>query len=212
MSSKPDAAGSPLSRPWREQRRWPWRIALGVGALVSLALFVGWVYRAELPALLSQAGPQGYASGIANPVWAADRREAAIPGIDHASVTCGLWSDGRTVVTVWTDVSSGSSSLAPRVATRAEGFVFEGHHRGPGGRYVDCRCSTPDGRTGTVTINDKTFDLADGALFLVSTQRGQTEVCQLKRDTLKLGPEGLKDLARNDQEILDFFSSFAQAK
>ena len=185
---------------------------MGVGALVPLALLVGWVYRSELSAWLSAAGSKGNASGIANPVWAAYRGEAAIPGIDHASVTCGLWSDGRTVVAVWTDASSGSSSLAPRVATRAEGFVFEGHHRGPDGRHVDCRCSTPDGCTGTVTINDKTCDLARGDLFLVSTQGGRTEIRQLKRDTLKLGPENLKDLARTDREIQDYFSSFAQAK
>ena len=185
---------------------------MGVGALVPLALLVGWVYRSELSAWLSAAGSKGNASGIANPVWVTDRGKDAIPGIDHASVTCGRWSDGRTVFASWTDVSSGSSTLVPRAATMAEGFVFEGHHRGPDGRLVDCRCSTPDGCTGTVTINDRTFDLAHGALFLVSTQGGRTEVRQLRRDTSKLAPEGLKDLARNDQEILDFFSSHAQAK
>jgi hypothetical protein len=212
MSSNADKAASPSRRPWHGQRRWPRRLAMGVGALIPLALLVGWVYRTELSAWLSPAGSQGGASGIANPAWASDRGETAIPGIDHASVTCGLWSDGRTVVAVWTDASGGSSTLVPRAATRAEGFVYEGHHRGPDGRHVDCRCSTPDGRTGAVTINDKTFDLAHGALFLVSTQGGRTEVRQLQRDTSKLAPEGLKDLARNDQEILDFFSSFAQAK
>ena len=114
-------------------------------------------------------------------------------------------------VVVWTDVSSGSSFLPP-ITTKPEGLVFEGHHRGPDGRHIDCRCATQDGRTGAVTINDKTFDLDQGALFLVSTISGQTQVRQLKREILKSAGEDLRDLAKNDQEIRDFFASFAKAK
>ena len=112
-------------------------------------------------------------------------------------------------VVVWTDVSSGSSSFLPPNTTKAEGFVFDGHHRGPDGRHIDCRCATKDGRTGGVSINDKTFDLDQGALFLVSTISGQTQVRQLKREVLQSGGRDLKDLAKNDQEIRYFFASFA---
>jgi len=114
-------------------------------------------------------------------------------------------------VVVWTDVSSGSNFLPP-ITTKPEGFVFEGHHRGPDGRHIDCRCATTDGRTGAVTINDKTFDLDQGALFLVSTISGQTQVRQLKREILRSAGEDLRNLAKNDQDIRDFFASFAKAK
>jgi hypothetical protein len=115
-------------------------------------------------------------------------------------------------VVVWTDGLSGSSRLLPPVATKPEGFVFEGQHRRADDRAIGCRCATKDGRTGTVTINDETFELAQGAFFLVSTTGGQTRVRQMKRDTSKLGREDLMDLAKHDQEIRDFFATFPKAK
>jgi len=187
-----------------------WGTGLILVGLLLVLLVPPWRY--ALLGLFNRDRQSGYASGISNPVWAADRGKETIPGIDHASITCGLWSDGRIAVVVWTDVSSGGSSFLPPITTKAEGFVFEGHHRGPDGRHIDCRCATKDGRAGAVTINDKTFDLAHGILFLVSTISGETQVRQLKRDTLKLEGENLMDLAKNDQEIRNFFASFARAK
>ncbi|HBI43585.1 MAG TPA: hypothetical protein DDY78_12150 [Planctomycetales bacterium] len=213
MNSDPDAAENSASRPLQERKRWPSRIALGLGILLAVALIVGWFYRAELSAWLFSPDPRGRASGIGNPSWTEwTPGNDQIPGIDQASITCGLWSDGRMAFVVWTDVSGGSSAMLPPVTTKGEGFVFEGRHQGSDGRHIDCRCATKDGRAGTVTINDKTFDLAQGALFLVSTISGQTQVRQLERNTLKLKGEDLKELAKNDQEIRDFFVSFAKTK
>src|SRR5262249_20676639 len=191
-----------------------WGTGLVLVGLLLLVLVPTWHHAVfgSIVKLLNPDSPAGYASGVGNPVWAADRGKETIPGIDHASITCGLWSDGRMAVVVWTDVSSGSSSFLPPITTKAEGFVFEGRHRGPDGRHIDCRCATKDGRTGAVTINDKTFELDQGALFLVSTISGETQVRQLKREMVKFAGEGLRDLSKIDPEIRDFFVSFAKAK
>jgi hypothetical protein len=197
-----------------KSRFFRWGTGLFLLGLLLLVLVPPWRHAVigSVAELSSPDSPAGYATGIGNPVWSADRGKETIAGIDHASITCGLWSDGRMAVVVWTDVSSGSSRFLPPITTKAEGFVFEGHHRATDGRHIDCRCATKDGRTGGVTINGKTFGLDQGALFLVSTISGQTQVRQLKREVLQSGGGDLRDLAKNDQEIRDFFASFAKAK
>lgn len=147
-------------------------------------------------------------SGVANPVWSSDQLgKDKIPGIDQASITCGLWGSRGMAVVVWTDLPGGSSEFLPPVTTKTEGFVFVGHHRSSDGRQVECRIATRDGSTGPVTINGKSFNLAQGALFLVSTTGAQTQVRQLKRDFVKLEPGDLMHLAKNDQEIRTFFTN-----
>lgn len=98
------------------------------------------------------------------------------------------------------------------MTTEAEGFVIEGHHRGPDGRRVDCRCATKDGHAGVVTINGQAFDLDQGALFLVSTISGNATIRQLKREMPKLDGEDFRNLAKNDQEIRDFWTNLAKGK
>jgi hypothetical protein len=150
-------------------------------------------------------------AGVATLVWSENQPgKNPVPGIDQASIDCGLWSGGGMAVVVWTDLSNGGMEFLPPVTTKKEGFVFVGHHEGPNGRHNDCRCETRDGITGAVTINEKTFDLAQGALFLVSTASGQTHVRQLKRDTHKLKTEDLKELAKNNPEIRGFFTDVTQ--
>jgi hypothetical protein len=41
---------------------------------------------------------------------------------------------------------------------------------------------TADGKTALFTIDNTSYDLADGALFLITTEDGQAEVQQLQRD------------------------------
>ena len=149
--------------------------------------------------------------GVASPVWSSYEGKEPVPGIDQASITCGLWSGRGMAVVVWTDVTTVNSEFLAPVTTKAEGFVFAGHHRGPNGRKVDCRCATRDGKTGTVAINGANYDLARGAIFLVSTTGAQTRVCQLERDTTKLEVDGFRELAKSDQEIRGFFTDAFKA-
>jgi hypothetical protein len=148
--------------------------------------------------------------GVGNPVWDSSSGKPKIPGIDLASITCGIWNGGRLAVVIWTDMSQGTSEFLAPKTTKKEGFVFVGHHRSPDGRHADCRCATRDGITGSVTINDQLFHLAEGRLFLVSTTSGETKVRQLSRDGLTLEAKDLMELANKDQEIKGFFTSFTK--
>jgi len=153
---------------------------------------------------------------VLNPVWESKPEssptEPPIPGIDQASISFVSWDNGGALV-VWTDVSNGTTTSSPPAKTKGEGYVIKGHHhdrRNSKKARVDFRCVTPDGLTGTVTINDKPFDLAQGFLFLVSTTGDQIDVRQLSRDATHISSRGFKNLARTDQEIREFFRSFAE--
>jgi hypothetical protein len=151
--------------------------------------------------------------GIAGPGWSRQTAgQTPIPGLDQASVTCGLWPGGGMVAVIWSDLT-GNNGIAPPPGWKGgAGAAFEGHHSDPDGRQMDCRCETPDGHTGTVTINDQKFDLAQGSFFLVSTAHRTTQVLQLKRDTMKLASADLEPLSRTDPEIIKFYTDIARAQ
>lgn len=80
-----------------------------------------------------------------------------------------------------------------------------------------------DGKTGTIKIGGAPFELEKGALFLVLRMGGQPKVRQLKLAVLNLKPEGtlspdqmthehLRELARTNPEIKEFFNSADQPK
>ena len=81
------------------------------------------------------------------------------------------------------------------------------------GRNVHWRCETPDGRSGTITINAKQFDLTKGNVFLVETFDGG-KVIQLTRDLsgIELKHESFADLAKNDEEIRKFVEAAVPSK
>jgi hypothetical protein len=66
--------------------------------------------------------------------------------------------------------------------------VYDGSRRTSEGRAVSWSAVTKDGKTGTVTVNDKAYQLADGAVFLVRTTGGSIRVTQVKQDVSGLKP------------------------
>ncbi len=142
--------------------------------------------------------------------------EVKIPGIDEASISYGacIYGTGEKAILfiIWSDTERASS----HGSTTKKGVRYEGFHISSDGQRVEWHCETADGKTGIITLNGAEYDLADGLLFLVSTQDSQIQVRQLKRDTLKnlQNPdiEKFKSLAKNDSEIWEFFAKAAEGK
>jgi len=105
--------------------------------------------------------------------------------------------------------------------------MFIGHH------LVAVECYTPDGKTGKVSFirqpsqsfqsDPLGYDLAQGRLFLVSTEGAEPRVKQLPLAKLNLKPDGtlsqremttevLQGLAKTDPELRAFFIEGAKAK
>jgi len=134
-------------------------------------------------------------------------KPGATPGIDAASVTFITLLSGPPAgvpFVVWSDLPNGGSG---RVEAPVDGAAYKGDHRAADGRRVEFRAETTDGQTGTITIADVTYDLARGALFLVSTQNGPPTVVQVDFDlsTFPKGKDPLIEFAKSTEDIRAFF-------
>jgi hypothetical protein len=126
------------------------------------------------------------------------------PGIDHADVRIGLYAN-TPVLVVWSDGQGGSFNASwdrTRKAVHYEGVITSRR-----GRNVAVHCYTSAGKRGPVTIDDETFELGNGSLFLVASSGTKTVVKQLRSDLSKLGSDSVdfRATAMADEEIKAFF-------
>src|SRR5262245_54529328 len=89
---------------------------------------------------------------------------------DITGVTC----DGRVFLVLAADGCSGGSMISSPSANGVLSAVD--------GRKISWSCSTQDGTRGTVTVAGQQFDLAKGAVFLISLKAQQTKVEQIAVD------------------------------
>jgi len=108
--------------------------------------------------------------------------------------------DDKTAVLVWFD---SGLELHDSGNTNASTHIFQGTFPLSDGRKDQWRCELQDsdGTTGTCTLGGKTYDLADGSLFLVSTGAKGPQVTQLKRDVsgVRVPGGGLEELYRDPE-------------
>jgi hypothetical protein len=90
------------------------------------------------------------------------------------SLTC----DGRVFLVLAADGSSGGSMIS---SPEAHGVL-----RATDRRQIAWSCPSRDGTSGTLTIAGQEFDLAKGAVLLVSLKANQTKVEQLAVDMSQL--------------------------
>jgi hypothetical protein len=121
----------------------------------------------------------------------------------------GTW-DGKLAVVVWFDTDDSSQGFAGEGHTAA----YQGVFAPVDGRRFDWRCRTSDGKTGTLVIDGQHYELAKGALFLVSTKGGKTAVQQLSRDLAPFNPDkkGLERLAKEDLDVARFVAEAGKQK
>lgn len=146
-------------------------------------------------------------------LWSHSSGKEDVPGLDEASISWGTWDD-KVVFVVWGDRS------AFRLAS---GYPNPDNRRIRFRGTIDCRDgrevvyeveAAEDGTPGTLRFAKQSYQLADGGLFLVSTQGEQPLVKQLKRDLaqMKLENSELRALSRTDDEIRGFFKDAGKAK
>jgi hypothetical protein len=152
------------------------------------------------------AGPQGVVGGSTT----------AGP---QGSVTYFSWS-GKPIFVIWSDATSTDSRTEQNNSLMkcSGGLTYRGKDARPD-RRVAFSAEIQDDK-GKLTINGESYDLAEGALFLVSGVGDDPQVKQLSRDLtkLKLGqnvilqPEDLAAFAKDEPEIAAFFAKTAKPK
>ena len=116
------------------------------------------------------------------------------------------WGEG-TAFLIYCDCDSEGGS-GPRSSSSSHGAAAHAWIRSTDGRTVDWWCQTSDGINGEVRINGRKFKLEDGALFLVSTRGGQTQIEQYKRNLLEMVPDDkkLEGFTKEDPAVKQFIS------
>jgi hypothetical protein len=166
-------------------------------AIAWTCLLVMGCGRSPSSANLNLGGPSGVVT------WTAVGKDNPLPGIDEGTI----YHLGTTFV-FWSDAPGGGGGSS---SSNAQGIRCQGSVVGRDGQRVEFHCETKDAKTGQVTINGITHDLANGNLFLVSTAAGGPPVKQLKRNLGGLmldraDRDALAAFARNDPDIAGFFA------
>jgi hypothetical protein len=122
--------------------------------------------------------------------------------IDSSMVRCTRFADSGGTFVLWYDLAG--YSVVDKGAAH-EGGRFDGSVQ-YGIRHFAWQCATSDAKSGTMTIDGRSFELAAGTLFLVSTSGGTVAVTQLNRDLtgISLDPGTFMTLAKNDSLIRSF--------
>ena len=130
--------------------------------------------------------------------------DAAGGKLEQASYVFLQWKEGLRIM-IWHDAlesgeGSGSGSTADPI------YRYHGYATSPGGPRFDWEVQTADGRTARFQINNTSYDLSDGRLFLITTGNGSTEVRQLQRDLSGVQPnrESIVAFAKSDPDVARF--------
>ena len=182
--------------------------------LALSAAFIG--CRQGAPPTFPQSFKGNFDAGAMHFEFNRDRPKNRIPGRDFASVAYLQWcddvshpDDASIALVVWTDVESHTATVhAGRMNVEGAEGTFEFLL----GDSLKMTCRTTDGRTGSLTVNDETLDLANGCLILVATVEGKLRTRQIQHNRLKRTPrqsggyEEYENLSR-DPEIIAFFGN-----
>ena len=138
-------------------------------------------------------------------------KEGLMPGNDDAFVPCITWNYKPALV-IWSDAPKGTFDgnykRRNQVPTGKGVLIYRGTVNQPD-LEVPISGEVENIGKGEFTINGETYDLAKGAVFLVSGVGGDLQVKQLSRDMnqLSLDPHELVAFGEADSEITRFFNT-----
>lgn len=155
------------------------------------------------------------------------KASASLPGVDQASYAMGIWqtkgSNAVPAFAVWVGTGGGGNVRFVEVPSRTPSATRRDNDLYFGLADVPVEFHTIDGKNGPVKIGNDSFDLANGALFLVAKQGAKLEVKQMNIAKLNMKPAGThtlaemqteywRELAKTDPELRAFWEAAAKAK
>jgi hypothetical protein len=117
--------------------------------------------------------------------------------------------DGRVALVIWFNFKGKQEAMGSDSSSASDTVHCQGNCRSADGANVVWQWATSDGKSGDVTANGVSYDLANGPLFLVSAKGKVVQVHQLKRE---LGmpsdvPNPLEVLAKDDPDVAAFVAA-----
>lgn len=120
------------------------------------------------------------------------------PGMN---ITYLHWNEGLAVLFV--DNVKGARSAKGSGSTRSPVYLETGSGGSPGSAQYRWKLETTDGKSASLTIDGKDFDLSAGTVFVLKAKGNDIEIHQLQRElsTIPFDAEGCKEHLQKDAEI-----------
>ena len=128
-------------------------------------------------------------------------------GVDGARYSYHYWEEGLAIL-FWYDCTSGGGGCSGTGSTEDPVHRLECHVESTDGQSFSWKVNTRDGVTADMWIEDQSYDLSQGNMFLVSSQDDGIQVDQLQRDFSELEPtvETISALSYSDPDVADFIA------
>jgi hypothetical protein len=126
---------------------------------------------------------------------------------EFATYEYSHWQEGLNIL-IWHDANA-SSTCNSSGSTSSDTHLVQCQAVSEDGFELFWQIETSDGRSAQFTINNQAFDLADGTVFLITTDDDQLDIQQLQRDLSGVNAEhqSITDFSLDDPEINQFIQS-----
>jgi len=138
--------------------------------------------------------------------WRTSSAKQKVHGIDDGSAYFGGYREGFAII-IWTDTLACSFPIKPTWDQAGNCAKYAGYIKSPSAPKINVECYVVDRMKGSITINQQQYDLANGALFLLSFRSPQIRVGQIDHDIYAVTTKNLKQLAQDVSEIRAFFET-----
>jgi hypothetical protein len=112
------------------------------------------------------------------------------------------WDEGLAIM-IWHDVLGDSASHA---TSNSAVYTLDGYAESPDGERFEWHVQTDAVQTAEFRLAGRTYDLADGRLFVVTMENGTASVTQLQRDLSGVQPNASSCIAfaKDDSLLAEF--------
>jgi len=132
--------------------------------------------------------------------------------VDRARYSYHYWEEGLSVL-IWHDLTFGGESCSGTGSTEDPIYILECNVEGYDGRQFSWTIHSSDGVTADMWIEDQSFDLSKGTMFLVNTKDDGFQVEQLQKDfsEQEVSIEAISALAGSDPDVAAFIAAIETA-
>ena len=126
-------------------------------------------------------------------------------GVDVARFSFHYWEEGLAVL-IWHDFAYGGEGCTGSGSTEDPVYRLVCAVESGDGETFSWEVHTQDGMTADLWIDEQSYDLSQGNMFLVKSQNGGIQVEQYQRDFSEIEPtvETINALSESDPDVADF--------
>ncbi|NQT74187.1 MAG: hypothetical protein HQ553_15695 [Chloroflexi bacterium] len=142
--------------------------------------------------------------------------KSTAPGADMAggvfeesSFTFMKWKEGLTLM-IWYEALASSNSHGSS-STESSVYKLEGYTESEDGIRIEWNLETSDGKTAEFAIDNTSYDLSEGSLFIIGTTIETPTVMQLNHDLSGIQPvyESCVAFGKSDPDVVSFIESIS---